>query len=201
MLLLDSWFMINNNKYQHLLESIKKPYLILVTGASGTGKTTIIKAIEKELHSDMVAFNYFDDIGVPSFDTMVANFGSPQRWQEVTTHAWMGKLATITDKKLIILEGSFNPEFAVAKLPKPALENCLVICIHTDRVQREARLRHNRNQPELISEDMENFARVLKERTLALGGMIVEQDENHQSQTAQEIIDLIFSFIREKSND
>jgi len=201
MLLLDLWFMMNKNKYQQLLESIAKPFLVLVTGASGTGKTTIIKAIEKKLHNDLVAFNYFDDIGVPSFDTMVANFGSPQRWQEVTTHAWMGKLKTMTDKKLIILEGSFNPEFAVAKLPKPALENCLVICIHTDRAKREARLRHSRNQSELISEDMENFARVLKERTQALGGIIVESDENHPSQTVQEIIDLIFSFISEKSND
>jgi dephospho-CoA kinase len=200
MLLLDSWFM-NNNQYQELLESITKPYLILVTGASGTGKTTIVKAIEKKLNNKLVSFNYFDDIGVPSFESMVSNFGSPQRWQEVTTHAWMAKLTTITDKKLIILEGSFNPEFAIAKLQKPALENCLVICIHTDRAQREARLMQNRNQPELVSQDMENFARLLKERTLALGGVVVEHDKIHPSQTAQSIIELIYSFIQGKHSD
>lgn len=200
MLLLDSWFM-NNNQYQELLESITKPYLILVTGASGTGKTTIVKAIEKKLNNKLVSFNYFDDIGVPSFESMVSNFGSPQRWQEVTTHAWMAKLSALSDKKLIILEGSFNPEFAIAKLQKPELENCLVICIHTDKAQREARLLQNRNQPELVSQDMENFARVLKERTLALGGEIVEPAENNPSQTAQFIIELIFSFMQEKQND
>lgn len=175
----------------YLGEFIDKPYLILLIGASGSGKTTILKSLEKELPKDAVSINYFDDIGVPSFEEMVAHYGSPEKWQEATTHRWIEKLANVKDKKLIFLEGSFNPEFAVSQLEKLGIHDYMIICIDVERSVREKRLSEQRNQPELITQDMENFAQMLKAKTLALGGVIVESSKNNLSSDIQEIMHVI----------
>lgn len=54
---------------------------IVVTGASGVGKTTLVRAIE-ERGLEGVRCYYFDSIGVPSSEEMVARFGSGEGWQE-----------------------------------------------------------------------------------------------------------------------
>lgn len=142
--------------------------IILITGASGSGKTTILKEIERILPKEQVSINHFDDIGVPSFEDMIKEYGSCEKWQEVMTHKWLEKLDQIKDKKFIFLEGSFNPGFIKLK------DNYLLICIHADREIREHRLIHNRIQPELITQDMENFALILKQKALTMGGIVLD---------------------------
>ena len=157
--------------------------IILITGASGSGKTTVLKAIEQKLPTNQISVNYFDDIGVPSSEAMIAEYGSCEKWQEAMTHKWMEKLATINDKEYIFLEGSFNPEFAK--------HYSLLICIHAEKAIREERLIKQRNQPELVTEDMENFAQMLKSNTLKMGGIVIDSSMKKADIIAGEIIDLI----------
>jgi cytidylate kinase len=133
---------------------------------SGSGKTTILKAIEQQLPANKISVNYFDDIGVPSVEAMIAEYGSCEKWQEAMTHKWIEKLAKITDKEFIFLEGSFNPEFT--------RHYSLLICIHAEKTIREERLIKYRNQPELATQDMENFAQILKNNTLKMGGVVID---------------------------
>jgi len=158
--------------------------IILITGASGSGKTTILKELEKILLKGQVSINYFDDIGVPSFEDMVKEYGSCEKWQETMTHKWLEELSKIKDKKYIFLEGSFNPEFIKFK------GSYLLICIHANRSVRKQRLL-KRNQPELANQDMENFAQILKNKTLALGGIVIDSSDKNADIIAEEIIDLI----------
>ena len=53
--------------------------LFFVTGASGTGKTTVVKGL-KARRPDIV-FRYFDTIGLPSQEEMAKEFGNGERWQ------------------------------------------------------------------------------------------------------------------------
>lgn len=64
--------------------------LILITGASESGKTTLAKAIK---NMNIAEVFYFDDIGVPTLDNMVAKYGSPEKWQEWATHEWIHRLS------------------------------------------------------------------------------------------------------------
>ncbi len=153
--------------------------VILITGASGVGKTTILKAIEQNLPNSSI--HYFDDIGVPSFEDMIKEYGSCEKWQETMTHRWTDKLEKIKDKEFIFLEGSFNPEFIKLR------RNYLMICIHADRSVREQRLL-NRKQPELASQDMENFAQMLKDKTLELGGIVIDSSIEKTEDIAKLII-------------
>jgi len=158
--------------------------IILITGASGSGKTTIAKYL-----AEKYKVFYFDDIGVPSSKEMVRKYGSPEGWQKWATKTWMEKLSKVKGPEVVILEGSFNPEFAVHSFPNPQNNNklnqdvanaphndgfCKLLCLHANRETREKRLIKYRNQRELANQDMENFAQVLKEKTQALCGTVID---------------------------
>ena len=167
-----------------MLENMSKPAkIILITGASGSGKTTILKELAQNLSN--ISINHFDDIGVPSFEEMISGYGSCEKWQENATHVWMEKLSKITDKQLVFLEGSFNPEFAISHLK----ENYFLICLCAERSIREERLKQ-RGQLELVTQDMEIFAQMLKAKTLELGGVVVDTSKKDLSEIIEEITSL-----------
>ncbi|MBP9792270.1 MAG: phosphotransferase [Rickettsiales bacterium] len=143
--------------------------IILITGASGSGKTFISKYL-----AEKYKVFYFDDIGVPSVDEMVLEYGGAEEWQKSMVQIWIEKLLALKDHQILILEGSFNPEFAVSLFQQYHFNNYKIICLHANKVVRDKRLIHNRKQPELANQDMENFANVLKEKTLNSGGVIID---------------------------
>jgi dephospho-CoA kinase len=165
--------------------------LILITGASGSGKTTLVKTLEQKLKQNKVSINYFDNIGIPSLEDMVAIHGSVEKWQEWATHSWIEKIAKMADKEIFILEGSFNPEFAINAMKKFLIKDYLLLCLHANRQVREERLIFQRNQKELATQEMENFAQVLLRKTLHLGGTVVDSSNKNISALAQEIIEII----------
>ena len=72
--------------------TMTQPFVIL-TGASGSGKTAIAEEIEKST-SNVRVFR-FDTIGVPSVDVM-ATFGSGYKpggaWQRAMTLQWIERI-------------------------------------------------------------------------------------------------------------
>ncbi|NTG90861.1 AAA family ATPase [Agrobacterium rhizogenes] len=80
------------------------PFVIL-TGASGAGKTTIAEAIEG-LHSQEIDVFYKDRIGVPSVQEMADKFGSVEEWQRAATFEWMARLSPLlTEGRRVLFEG------------------------------------------------------------------------------------------------
>jgi uridine kinase len=166
-----------------------RPLIVLLTGASGAGKTTVTKALEHDL--DKAAVFYFDDIGIPSTETMTAQHGSPQNWQRCATHTWIERISQEKNKDVVLLEGSFYPEFALEKLQELRLDNYLIICLSAERDIRESRLKYERNQPELAHQDMENYSRVLQKKTLAAQGVVIDTSNKTVAQVVGEIKKLI----------
>lgn len=87
--------------------------VVFITGASGAGKSYLAQALEKALDPKFMSIAYFDSIGVPSVEDMIKEYGSCEKWQEAMTHKWVQQLTQTQDKQMIILEGQFNPQFAV----------------------------------------------------------------------------------------
>jgi energy-coupling factor transporter ATP-binding protein EcfA2 len=136
--------------------------LVILIGASGSGKTTIARTIQKR-YAQEVEVLYFDQIGVPSAEEMVGGYGSGEGWQRAKTIDWITKLALLARSgSRLLFEGqtrlSFIEEGAAAAgglVYFPILVDC-------DDEMRSRRLTIERKQPELADEKMMDWAHYLR---------------------------------------
>jgi len=134
---------------------VSKPALLCVTGASGAGKTTIVRAMP-------LPALYFDSLGVPSEAEMIAGWGSGERWQETMTSFWVRTACDVhRTKPVVVLEGQYDPKFARAACEASGVVHAIVVLDVADDVRRQ-RL-GERGQPELASQRMMSWARYLRE--------------------------------------
>lgn len=144
------------------------PAVLVITGASGSGKTALTDAVEARKLPGVRCY-HFDTVGVPTVGRMVEEFGSPQAWQVATTHRWIDTLATnADDARLAILEGQMRPDvvrdaFASVGVRRGGI--LLVDCAHEVRAER---LRGSVDQPERIGQQMNTWAAYLRGQADAL---------------------------------
>src|SRR5206468_12946399 len=83
--------------------------ILVVTGASGSGKTATVRALEARALAGVRCY-YFDAVGVPSAENRGS--GGPEGWQAVTTKEWLSRLAADPDgAEVYVLDGQTRPSF------------------------------------------------------------------------------------------
>ena len=144
--------------------------ILVVTGASGVGKTTLVRMVEARGVAG-ASFHYFDSVGVPSVDDMTRDFGSPANWQAAMTDQWIARLAG--ESGLCVLDGQVRPTTVREAIVRHHVDGHLLLldCSHDVR---EARLRDDRQQPELASRDMACWASYLRGQADALNIPILD---------------------------
>ena len=148
--------------------------LIVLTGASGSGKTTIAKAIEG-LRPRAAEVHYFDRLGVPSPEAMVTGWGSGEAWQRARTLEWMRRLAEPADRRLpILLEGQMRFSFVEEGLQRAGIDDTRVILVDCEDRVRSRRLRGERQQSDLAGSTMMNWAEYLRREARAGGYDILD---------------------------
>jgi hypothetical protein len=136
--------------------------LVILIGASGSGKTTIARAVE-DRHGDEVEVAYFDRIGVPSVEQMIIDHGSSEGWQRAKTIEWMTKLAQLSKLgRGLLFEGQTRLSFLAEGAEAAGGLGYLPILVDCDDQTRSKRLSLERKQPELANENMMSWARYLR---------------------------------------
>ena len=135
--------------------------LIFVTGASGAGKTTVVKMLEKHATFDL-QFCYFDSIGVPSNEEMIKLYGSGENWQKATTKLWVKKIVNqYLAKKETILDGQMRLSFINDACSTNEIVDYRIFLFDCNDEVRKMRL-IGRGQPELANKDMMNWSKFLR---------------------------------------
>ncbi|NTG20680.1 AAA family ATPase [Agrobacterium rhizogenes] len=148
--------------------------LVILTGASGAGKTTIAEAIDRG-HSPEIDVYYKDRIGVPSVQGMVDKFGSVEGWQRAATFEWMARLSPLLAQgRSVLFEGQSRFSFLAEATERAGIESHSCILIDCDDETRTKRLSIDRGQPELASADMMNWASFLRNEASAYGYEILD---------------------------
>ncbi|MGM4909398.1 AAA family ATPase [Rhizobium sp. 768_B6_N1_8] len=142
--------------------------LVILTGASGAGKTTIAEAIER-LHGHEIDVFYKDRIGVPPVQDMIDKFGSVEGWQRAATFEWMARLSPLVEQGRSVLFA-----FLVEAAERAGIIPYACILIDCDDETRTRRLSIDRGQPELANPDMMNWAAFLRNEASAYGCKILD---------------------------
>lgn len=162
-------------KAQDELSPLKQlPTVVFLTGASGAGKTTVLNAFKKDLSSSIECL-HFDNIGVPSEADMIKEYGSGSEWQKAMTYHWVKKIMTAyKNKELVILEGQVNLDFITDAFAGFNFNKFKIILVHCDHKTRHQRLHQDRNQPELVNDQMDNWAEFLKKQAINKNAIILD---------------------------
>jgi uridine kinase len=152
----------------------KLPHIIFISGASGAGKTSLIKHLAIKYSDFSIAAFHFDSIGVPPVEEMNKQYGSPREWQRAMTNEWVKRLIHESEnKELLILEGQTDLTFIESAFKSNYFENYTIILIHCSHDLRHTRLQ-NRGQTELINDEMDNWANYLHKQATSKHILILD---------------------------
>lgn len=149
------------------------PALLCVTGASGVGKTAVVATIREQIDARLLPLLHFDSLGVPTDDEMTRCWDAPRGWQKMMTYHWVYTTRQIYRMRpLVVLEGQFDPQYAIAACAAHRMRNRVVL-LDVDDATRSARLAR-RGQPELATAGMATWAAYLMENAGSLGGTVID---------------------------
>jgi len=169
------------------------PHIFFVTGASGVGKTTLISNLEEKYGQKTDwTFLHFDSIGVPALDEMEKQYGSREKWQQEITKVWIQKmLAEHADKKVIVFEGQVSLDFIEEGFKEKNFSDYTTVLVDCSEATMHHRLGGERMQPELITPEMNNWRRLLREQAEHLKKPVIDTHELNQEQTVEAFEELV----------
>jgi hypothetical protein len=138
------------------------PHILVVTGASGAGKTAAVSALAARNIQGVQCF-HFDTIGVPPPDAMQRDHGGSEKWQAWATAEWLTRLDRLPPHvRVAVLDGQTRPQFVFDAARQTLTRRTHVILFDCASDVRETRLRGPRQQPELANEQMDRWAAYLR---------------------------------------
>jgi hypothetical protein len=145
--------------------------LVVLTGASGSGKTAIALEVER-MHPEFTVLR-FDTIGVPSAEVM-ATFGAGHQpggtWMRAMTLQWFERIAPIVRTgRSVLFEGQMRIAFIKEALAINGITHAHIILLQCEDCTRDDRLIRDRQQPELANENMKGWSRYLHNEALESG--------------------------------
>ena len=172
---------------------MKHMSLVVLTGASGSGKTTIALLLQRA-HPEFAVFR-FDTIGVPSAEVM-ASFGEGHQpggsWQRAMTREWVARIAGVVGSgRGVLFEGQMRIAFIREALAEQNLTGARVMLADCDDVTRTRRLTHDRTQPELADENMMGWARYLRDEAAEAGYEVLDTGRLTPEQSVAHIADYL----------
>ena len=165
------------------------PAMLAITGASGAGKTAL--ADHLRTHVPALPALRFDSLGVPTDEEMAIGWDDGRAWQKAMTWHWVQTAKQVfRTRPLVVLEGSFDPQYAVAACHANRLALRIVV-LDVDPATRKSRLAR-RGQPTLATPDMTAWADYLRDSVKPLGGHVLDARG-----TLDEVADRVCAIARE----
>jgi broad-specificity NMP kinase len=168
---------------------VPTPFIVVVTGASGAGKTTALRALAARGLPGL-SCHQFDSIGVPPEAEMLREYGSGEAWQAATMDRWVERLLRLPDTATV-LDAQVRPTFAEHSFRRSGVSGRVVLLDCTPEV-RSARLRGGRGQPELDTTRMSMWAAYLRGQADALHMPVIDSS----TLDPEAIVDQLLALIR-----
>ena len=159
----------------HRNRRMTTPAILVVTGASGSGKTTAVRALEARA-LPRVRCHYSDDmLPVPSMEEMRRDFVSPEQCQAFRTQQCLDQLATVADgTEVCVLDCQTRPSFVRVAAKRAHIAIARVVLLDAPADVRHERLAGSRGQPALCNPQMDSWAAYLRGQADALNLPVID---------------------------
>jgi hypothetical protein len=175
------------------------PGILVVTGASGSGKTATVQALEARALPGVRCY-YFDAVGVPSVETMHRDFGGPEQWQAAMTQEWIDRLTADPDRAdIYVLDGQTRPSFVRIAIERTRPAPVQMVLLQCAPAVRQARLAGPRGQPELSSPRMDCWAAYLRGQADALNLPVIDTTDISIDAAADALVVYVQQFRAERA--
>jgi predicted ATPase len=141
------------------------PAILVLTGASGAGKTTLTKGLELCSAAGVACFNC-DAIYISLPDEVRADGIMAQ--DAILSH-WVTHVLNLNGIDVAVLDTQVRPHRARAVLSRFGVTRSQIVLVECRQEERNERLRGPRAQAELANAQMENWAAYLRGQADALG--------------------------------
>jgi hypothetical protein len=160
--------------------------LVILTGASGSGKTTIAETIERQ-RPELAHVFKFDRIGVPSPEERAAGWGSGGAWQRAMTIEWLARIKQHEVTLPVLFEGQMRLSFISEGLASAGIAGARIVLVHCDDATRMHRLCHERKQPELADANMMMWAEFLRREAEAGGFELLDTSRMSVAESVEDV--------------
>jgi len=149
--------------------AVRPPAIIVLTGASGAGKTTLISTLNDLAIPGVKGINC-DRVKIEEDETA----DSSDRQVNVLRY-WINSLSQPeTGIELAVLDTQIRPHRALEVLNEAAIDCAQIVLVDCDPVKRNERLYIHRGQPELANPQMDCWAAYLRGQADALKLAIID---------------------------
>ena len=160
----------------------RSPAILVLTGASGAGKTTLTLKL-KELAIPGVEGINCDRIKIEADETT----GSNDRQVEILRY-WISKVSREeTRSELVVLDTQIRPHRALEVLNQAAIVYAQIVLVDCDPLKRNERLHIDRSQPELANPRMDCWAAYLRGQADALSLSIIDTSNDQIDESVIEL--------------
>ena len=157
----------------------RSPAILVLTGASGAGKTTLALKLN-ELEIPGVKGINCDRVRVES------NESSDQ--QSEILRYWISHLRQAeTGIELAVLDTQIRPHRALEVLSQTGIQHAQIVLVDCDPAKRNERLHVDRDQPELASARMDCWAAYLRGQADALNLSIIDTSDDSIEQSVVQL--------------
>jgi 23S rRNA U2552 (ribose-2'-O)-methylase RlmE/FtsJ len=173
--------------------------ILVVTGASGAGKTATVRALDARCIPGVRCF-YFDSIGVPTAEVMERDYGGGEQWQASATGEWLMQLSGLPEGiRLAVLDGQTRPSFVFGAAARAAPRVVHVALVDCSSDVRGARLRDQRQQPELADARMDQWAAYLRGQADAFNLVVIDTTSLSVREAADQLEEVVRRLIEPDS--
>ena len=166
-------------------------YILVVTGASGSGKTSAVRTLEARGVPGVGCF-YFDSIGVPSPEAMQRDHDGGEQWQAWATRRWLLQLDQLDSTiRVAVLDAQTRPSFVESASAECRRRQVRTILLDCERSERERWLHTERGQPELATTEMALWAAYLRGQADALALRVVDTSRIDPIAVTNRLVEII----------
>lgn len=160
----------------------RSPAILVLTGASGAGKTTLTLKLNELAIPGVEGINC-DRVKIESNDVA----GSTDRQTDILRY-WISHLVQPEREiELAVLDTQIRPHRALEVLSQAAIDYAQIVLVDCDPAKRNERLHLDRSQPELANPQMDCWAAYLRGQADALKLSIIDTSNDPMDKSLIEL--------------